>query len=376
LTLADAVVRPTLVLLMACGCRGGEKAPPVATTQADSVDATVGMVRRHFVDTTRRSWATEEPRPLNTIIWYPATSGTRADTVWIGPPQRHQFMAGIAAADAAMRPSPARAPLIVLSHGTGGAALQLMWLGQHLAARGYIVAAVNHHGNTAAEPEYRPEAFILWWERAGDLSRVIDAMLADSVFGPRIDRNRIGAAGFSLGGYTVIELAGGRTDLAAYAASCREHHQATLCDGPPEFPALAKAAAALQHDRRVQESMAHAGDAYLDPRVKAVYAIAPALGLAFTPDGLAGVSTPVSIAVGALDSIAPGPDNAARFAARIGGAELFIIPGAGHYTFLAECAAAGAEDLPPLCHDPPGTDRGRSHRAVADSAAAFFGRHF
>lgn len=373
MSLVKGAVRSALLLLV-LACRSeGARHPEI--TAGHSEPAAVGMVRRHFADSTRRSWSGTEPRPLNTTIWYPAASPAGSDTVWIGPPQRHQFMSGVAAAGAPMRAAPATAPLIVLSHGTGGSALQLMWLGQRLAARGYIVAAVNHHGNTAAEPEYRPEGFILWWERARDLSRIIEGMLADSVFGPRIDRNRIGAAGFSLGGYTVIELAGGRTDLKAYAATCEQAHEAALCDGPPEFPDLEKAGAGLSREPRYVESMAHAGDSYLDSRVRAVYAISPALGGAFTVAGLSGVSVPVSIVVGELDSIAPGPGNAALFAGRIKGAALQVIPRAGHYTFLSECTASGMEDLPPLCRDASGADRAGIHAGVADSAIAFFDRH-
>jgi predicted dienelactone hydrolase len=54
---------------------------------------------------------------------------------------------------------------------------------------------------------YTVQGFTLWWERAKDLSTVLDDVLADPDFGPHIDRRRIGAAGFSLGGYTVIEFA-------------------------------------------------------------------------------------------------------------------------------------------------------------------------
>jgi predicted dienelactone hydrolase len=41
----------------------------------------------------------------------------------------------------------------------------MMWLGYYLASRGYIVAAVNHHGNTAAEKERAAQGFLLYWER-------------------------------------------------------------------------------------------------------------------------------------------------------------------------------------------------------------------
>src|SRR5690606_22605903 len=127
-----------------------------------------------------------------------------------------------------------RLPLIVLSHGTGGAALTLMWLGQHLAANGFVVAAVNHHGNTAIEERHTAQGFVLWWERAADLSAVIDHMLVDEALGPRIDAGRIGAAGFSLGGYTVLSLAGGITDLEAYEAFCSGPSRDFTCEPQAE----------------------------------------------------------------------------------------------------------------------------------------------
>ena len=77
----------------------------------------------------------------------------------------------------------------------------IAWLGRALASKGYIAAAVNHPGNNALE-EYTAEGFLIWWERARDLTSVIDMLVGDSQFGRLIDRSRIGAAGFSLGGYT------------------------------------------------------------------------------------------------------------------------------------------------------------------------------
>ena len=56
-----------------------------------------------------------------------------------------------------------------------------------MAANGYIVAAVDHHGNTAAEEKFDPRGFRMPWERAKDLSTVIDLLLADPQWGPQID---------------------------------------------------------------------------------------------------------------------------------------------------------------------------------------------
>jgi len=53
----------------------------------------------------------------------------------------------------------------------------MAWLGTYLAARGYIVAAVNHPGNNAVTG-YTTLGFIEGWERAKDISTVISDMLA------------------------------------------------------------------------------------------------------------------------------------------------------------------------------------------------------
>ncbi|MGA8620449.1 MAG: hypothetical protein WB660_18235 [Candidatus Sulfotelmatobacter sp.] len=96
-----------------------------------------------------------------------------------GDPAHPFASAEKAARDAKVAISPAKFPLILLSHGTGGSALMMAWLGTALAAHGYIAAAVNHPGNNALEP-YTIQGFTLGWERAVDLSKVLDGMLAIS----------------------------------------------------------------------------------------------------------------------------------------------------------------------------------------------------
>jgi predicted dienelactone hydrolase len=146
-------------------------------------------------------------RPSTTLVWYPAVAVSPAESLTIGPPGDPWFFAGVAAGGARIASEGVRRPLVILSHGTGGSAMQMAWLGTALAREGYIVAAVNHHGNSGADMPYDPRGFVLWWERVPDLTVVINRMLSDSTFGPNIDPERIVAAGFSLGGYTVAALA-------------------------------------------------------------------------------------------------------------------------------------------------------------------------
>ena len=80
------------------------------------------------------------------------------------PPARPVFIGGFAARGAEFATKSQKYPLILMSHGTGGASMQMMWLGRELAAGGYIVAAVDHHGNTAAEDKFDPRGFRMPWE--------------------------------------------------------------------------------------------------------------------------------------------------------------------------------------------------------------------
>jgi predicted dienelactone hydrolase len=254
-----------------------------------------------------------------------------------------------------------------------------MWLGYYLASRGYIVAAVNHHGNTAAERQPAAPGFLLYWERARDLSVLLDKLLADPLFGPRIDRDRIGAAGFSLGGYTVISIAGGQFSQQQFDSFCHSPQRDFTCEPQPEFPDAPRMFAELRkidpptpESIVVQESLRHAGDSYHDRRVKRVFVIAPALGGGFTKAGLSKISIPVFVVVGQADRVAPPATNAQRYAQFIKGAKLTILPGeVGHYTFLAECNAHGRSILD-ICRDAPSVNRVQVHQQVAQLAYEFF----
>ncbi len=267
-----------------------------------------------------------------------------------------------------------RYPLVLLSHGTGGCAPALLWLGHALAAHGYIVAAINHHGNTCGEAKLDARGFFLWWERAQDLSAVLDQLLADPTFGPHMDKQRIGAAGFSLGGYTVITVAGGRIDRARYLRFCDSPERDFTCGPQPEFPQAPQLFQGLeQSDPAVKRALLHSGDSYRDPRIRAVFAMAPVFGSGFASKDLADIRIPVEIVVGAGDTTAPPATNAQRYASLIRGARLRVISGAvGHYDFVPVCTEAGKKMVQRICDDAPGVDRRAVQREVSATAIEFF----
>jgi predicted dienelactone hydrolase len=335
-------------------------------------DLKVGMSSRTFKPGEPYDWRGAKTHALVATVWYPAAAGAVERPIEI-PGMSELFVLGHAAQDAHLAPMPTNYPLVVLSHGTGGSALQMAWLGTALAANGFIAVAVNHPGNNATEP-YTAQGFSTWWERARDLSVVVDSMLADPTFGRHIDSHRIGAAGFSLGGYTMIEIAGGTTDVGAFRQFCASQRVALVCQSPPEFPTLLEDFDKLSTtDTQFQAALAHAGDSYRDTRVRAVFAIAPPLGPAFRPASLGAISIPVRIVAGKADTMAPIAYGAEYFASNIPGAKLTIFPGnVGHYVFLDTCTAAGRKTLALLCADGEGVDREAIHAGTAAFAVEFF----
>lgn len=139
------------------------------------------------------------------------------------------------------------------------------------------------------------------------------------------------------------------------------------------MPDLLEKFNALKQQPDVQQAVQRSGDSYRDPRIRAVFAIAPAVARAFPPQNLQTIAIPVEIVAGAADSIAPPAQNAQFFATSIPGAKLTILPGGvGHYTFLDVGAETGKKRLPQLFVDNAGVDREAVHKQVAEMAAQFF----
>jgi predicted dienelactone hydrolase len=331
----------------------------------------VGVTTRDFIPAEPYDWRGAKAHTLRATIWYPAGAGAREEQQWIGPRIVPFFSAGSAARDAAPAAGPRR-PLILLSHGNGDTASALAWLGTALAAHGFVVAAVNHPGNNALE-DYTVEGFSLWWLRAVDLSAVIDAVLGDKTFGSQIDPARIGAAGHSLGGYTVIAVAGGITNPAQLQAFCRSPAADVSCSPPPPSSEMRqKTLARLGSDPDFRQRYGQADRSYRDQRVRAVFAMAPGPGPIFTPESLSNVSIPVAIVAGSADEIVPPAAAAEAIARAIPHAALKLFAHAGHFVFVGTCTLAGRLFFRVVCGDPDGADRDAVHAETIRLALDFF----
>src|SRR5262245_8310455 len=157
---------------------------------------TVGVTTITF---TKTSVTTSEPRPLTTLIWYPAVPGTGSDD----PLGRRD-------ADVVAK----QFPWIVFSHGSCGLPSGASYLTTALASRGFVVAAPAHIGNTRDDPNCaRPENFVdSFQNRVPDVRFIVDSMLAEnddqsSRFADRLRADAVGIAGLSFGGYTTLVAA-------------------------------------------------------------------------------------------------------------------------------------------------------------------------
>lgn len=261
------------------------------------------MSERHvWVDERRRHWREDSPRPVTVEVFRPPDDGPH--------------------------------PTVLLSHGTGGAVADLSWWAQPLADAGFAVIGVDHHGNNHITG-YHAEAFAAWWDRPLDLSYALDR-LGDAPF---VDLDRVGVAGFSMGGYTAAALLGARIDPRIYAGLAAGQ----VAPPPtPEFPDLVAELLERWSPAQLTAAVETAVADYSDRRVRVGFLLAPSLGPALDPASLAAIDRPVMVCWGDADDTAAPAENALRYTELIPGARgRSLGADVDHYVFVRD-ASAGA----------------------------------
>jgi predicted dienelactone hydrolase len=244
------------------------------------------------------------------------------------------------------------------------------WFGIAMVRDGRIVIAVDYPGNNAADAMTVPGA-TLWWDRAEDLKTALDAIRQDPVIGPHMDLARVGAAGFSAGGFTALVAAGARVDPDHLFAFCRVNPDDGICRPQREFQ-LTEADMAQAFARpEVAAERQHAGDDHTIPSVRSAFVMAPALVQALDPDSLSHLHVPVLIVLGDADPVAPPATNGNVAVRLIPGARLQQLPSVGHYDFLSTCTEAGRTTLA-VCRTV--VPQEATHSQATAAAGAFFDR--
>lgn len=253
-------------------------------------------------------------------------------------------------------------PLILLSHGSGGDPSNHIWLINALIENGYLVAAPTHPLNSTGDNS--DIGVISVWERSADISLVLDTLLRESVWSTHIDPDRIGAAGFSSGGYTVISLGGALYDREMFNEYCSSERKGPDCS-------LAEDSSGVD--------FARSSVSYRDERIKAIFAMAPAVGPAITEDSLESIAVPVLMTASRDDELVFPEFHALRYANHIPDSELELLESGGHFIFL-ECSIAThiadwfIKELD-LCGRAFNVDKDKVRKEVAGSAVNFFNQH-
>lgn len=306
--------------------------------------------------------ASQRGSALEGVVWYPAGSGGTPILVGDNPilvGQRVQLNAPILAG---------RHALVVLSHGYSGHWNNQGWLAVDLVSAGYVVAAVNHPGTTAKDMNTATAARL--WQRPMDISRTIDALTLDPAWSGAIAADRVAAIGHSLGGWTVIELAGAQFDPARFDADCKAHRALAACDFFQRIGGGSDAA-----------SRAALAQSLKDPRIKAIVSLDLGLTGGFDPSSLAGIDRPILlIAAATPNEHIPTGLESRRLADLLPPAttRYVEIPGAAHFSFLPTCKPGGgallAKESPDdaiVCADGSGADRDAIHRQAANEIIRF-----
>ena len=170
----------------------------------------------------------ERDRPLVADVWYPT------DPDATGDPSVYSFLPGIEFdSDTALADVPVSGegpfPLVVYSHGSGGLRYVASFFTELLASHGFVVASVDHVGNTAVElvTGDEPERAQVSLDRVLDVQFLIDEMLAASqrsgdAFEGAVDPERVGVSGHSYGGFTTFaSVSGFSNDLGEAPADDR-----------------------------------------------------------------------------------------------------------------------------------------------------------
>ena len=283
--------------------------------------------------------ADAEGPAMTGAIWYPCAEppGTMRYGPYVLPVSKDCPLSG------------EKHPLIVVSHGAGGTLMGHHDTAEALADAGFIVAAINHPGDTSSDKSRATELSV-YVSRPADIKRLVDYMVGSSPATPFIDPSRIGFFGFSRGGYTGLAVIGANADWANATGYCGDS-PARGCQQirNREFPA-----GPIPHDPRINASV-----------------VADPLAVFFTAEAVAPIKVPVQIWASELGGDGVFLRDVAPLDVNLSAPhEFHVVRNAGHFAFFL-CPQALAQSAPDLCTDRSGFDRAVFHKEFNAAALRF-----
>ncbi|WP_372385276.1 alpha/beta hydrolase family protein [Vibrio sp. BS-M-Sm-2] len=305
---------------------------------------------------------TDDPnRPLNTAIWYP-TQDTSDTTLIADNPA---FIGTQVIKDGEIQSG--TFPVVLLSHGYRGNWRNQNWLATELASRGYIVATTDHPGTTSFDQS--PKQAAKWWERPQDMSRILDYLLSETPWKQFANAENVTAIGHSLGGWTVMQLAGARLDRSTFEANCLVYPNPRICGLAVEL-GLSKVQAQEPSNKDLS-----------DPRIQRVVSLDLGLARSFSVGSLNDVTVPTLILGAGIDigdlpqALESGyiaehmPLNLRRYK---------VYESATHFSFIQSCKPGAVpmleEEVPGdgiICKDGVGISRDQLHQLILNDIVSF-----
>lgn len=292
-------------------------------------------------------------RPVALDIWFPADG--IAETA-----HNYGISEGSVASPATIAGE--RMPLVLLSHGAMGAAVNYSWIAEALARHGYVVVGVSHFGESPAfgQASVSPMNVSHFGDRTRDFNAALAYVLAEPTLASHIDANRIGLLGHSSGGTTVMLLAGGKFLPADIGAYCRT-------EGAKGDKSCAYPTSGAMDPKQTPEALSRP--------VRAVAALDPALAMGFSAESLSGVSAPVMIIGAAQNDFLHFDTHAGRFMKLLPAAQTVTLDkGEGHFVFVDTCNVPIMALGVPLCTDRSGVNRDEVHQRLSGEIVAFLDR--
>ncbi len=298
------------------------------STGAIAADFGVGQKDYVFNDVSRS-------RKLTTHVWYPTDSKIKTSPIL---QKGNPFLPVVVAKDASLSQIPKRFPVVLLSHGSGGKADKLFWLAERLVQNGIIVVGVDHPGNMLGDNS--ADGMMRTWERPKDFTFALSQFEKLPEFNSRIDSSKIGAAGHSAGGTTVLLLGGGRFSA--------EHFKNAVpnCGGTKD-PYFAKLCTELKSlDIKSYDKDIISAD-YSDKRVKAVVSLDPGFAQSFDPTSFKKM-TAKSLVLAAEKLNTPQDEIYSKDFLKLLPSQTEVVPNSFHMTFLSACKPDFPADDPEL----------------------------
>lgn len=288
---------------------------------------------------------------LSTLVWYPTNDVLASWTM--GPFKVNATRQAQAAAKE-------RFPVLLLSHGHQSDPLAHRDLAATLARHGFIVVVPTHTGDAFGTP--MQSLATVMRSRPKQASAALSAVLRSETFARHVDADRIGAIGYSAGGYTALILAGAQPDFKRAAAYCSG-------EGARDVGScLQKGAAWSSPGMADLQSWQPAADA----RIKALVLLEPH-AIMFDIAGLQEVERPLLLVGVQDDSLMPAALNTDHVGQALDVTPVKM-PGA-HFVFVDPCPLALIEKAAVICKDAPDVDRESVHRELTSQIVEFFQGH-